>query len=94
MNRKAAISSFAVVVVALAGWMIIGGAADGDRDWPAYGGDKGGTKYSPLDQINRNTIKNLQIAWRRSAVPEELRASFPDAQGPPTTSTRRSSSAV
>jgi quinoprotein glucose dehydrogenase len=78
---KAAISSFAVVVVALAGWIVIGGAADSDRDWPAYGRDKAGTKYSPLDQINGNTIKNLQIAWRRSAVPEELRVSFPDAQG-------------
>ena len=52
MNRKAAISSFAVVVVALAGWIVIGGAADGDRDWPAYAGDKASTKYSPLDQIN------------------------------------------
>ncbi len=69
------------MVVALAGWIVIGGAADSDRDWPAYGRDKAGTRYSPLDQINRNTIKNLQIAWRRSAVPEELRVTFPDAQG-------------
>ena len=45
-------------------------------------GDKGGTKYSPLDQINKDTIKNLKIAWRRSGVPEELKASFPDANAP------------
>ena len=69
------------MVLALAGWIIIGGAADGEHDWPAYGRDKAGTNYSPLDQINRNTIKNLQIAWRRSALPEELRVTFPDAQG-------------
>ena len=36
-------------------------------------GDKGSTKYSPLDQINKDTIKNLKIAWRRSGMPEELR---------------------
>ena len=41
---------------------MVGGAADKSRDWPAYGGDKGSTKYSPLDQINKDTIKNLRIA--------------------------------
>jgi len=47
-------------------------------EWPAYGGDKGFTKYSPLDQINRNSVGNLAIAWRRSAVADEVRARFPD----------------
>ena len=78
--RKAALSSLSILIVLLAAWTVVGGAADGDRDWPAYGGDKGGTKYSPLDQINKDTVKNLQIAWRRSGLPEELRATFPDAQ--------------
>ena len=78
--RKAALSSLSILIVLLAAWTVVGGAADGDRDWPAYGGDKGGTKYSPLDQINKDTVKNLQIAWRRSGLPEELRPTFPDAQ--------------
>ena len=64
------------------GWPLIGGAADADRDWPAYAGDKGSTKYSPLDQINKDTVKSLRIAWTRSGLPEELRPSFPDAQAP------------
>lgn len=38
------------------------GAAAGQ--WRAYGGDSGNTKYSPLDQINRDNVKNLKIAWR------------------------------
>ena len=38
------------------------GAAN--REWRHYGGDAGGTKYSPLDQINASNVKNLQIAWR------------------------------
>jgi quinoprotein glucose dehydrogenase len=38
------------------------GAAN--REWRHYGGDAGGTKYSPLDQINASNVKNLQIVWR------------------------------
>ena len=33
-------------------------------EWPTYGGDLGGTKYSPLSQIDRNNFENLEIAWR------------------------------
>ena len=33
-------------------------------EWPTYGGDLGNTKYSPLDQINKNNFEELQIAWR------------------------------
>ena len=32
-------------------------------DWPVYGGDSAGTKYSTLDQINRATVKQLKPAW-------------------------------
>ncbi len=32
-------------------------------DWPAYGGDSGGSRYSPLDQISRNNVKELKVAW-------------------------------
>lgn len=38
------------------------GAAN--REWRHYGGDAGGTKYSPLDQINASNVKDLQIVWR------------------------------
>jgi quinoprotein glucose dehydrogenase len=50
-------------------------------EWPAYGADKAGTKYSALDQINRDTIANLRIAWRRSSMPEELAPDFPNTAG-------------
>ncbi|MCH8819955.1 MAG: hypothetical protein IIB03_06505 [Acidobacteria bacterium] len=36
----------------------------GDGEWPDYARDKAGTKYSPLDQINRDNVRSLQIAWR------------------------------
>jgi len=50
-------------------------------EWRAYGADKAGTKYSPLDEINRQTIGNLRIAWQRSSMPEELLADFPNTAG-------------
>jgi quinoprotein glucose dehydrogenase len=34
-----------------------------DDDWPNYGRDQGGTRYSPLDAINRSNVKNLKLAW-------------------------------
>jgi quinoprotein glucose dehydrogenase len=36
------------------------GSADG---WAAYGHDAGGTRYSPLTQINRDNVAKLQLAW-------------------------------
>lgn len=33
------------------------------QQWPYYGGDAGGMKYSPLKQINRKNVRNLKPAW-------------------------------
>jgi quinoprotein glucose dehydrogenase len=32
-------------------------------DWPFYGHDAGGMRYSPLAQINRGNVANLKVAW-------------------------------
>jgi quinoprotein glucose dehydrogenase len=32
-------------------------------DWPNPGYDKAGTRYSPLDQINRENVAKLAVAW-------------------------------
>jgi len=61
---------------------LAGRASGANSNWAAYAGDKASTKYSPLDQINRGNLKGLSIAWRRSALPEELRTAYPDAQAP------------
>ena len=37
------------------------GAKSGE--WRVYGGENGSTHYSSLDQINRDNIKDLKIAW-------------------------------
>jgi len=32
-------------------------------EWPAYGGGPEQIRYSPLDQINRNNVARLAVAW-------------------------------
>ena len=32
-------------------------------DWPVYGRDPGGARFSPLTQINRTNVSQLQVAW-------------------------------
>lgn len=32
-------------------------------EWPNYGNDPGGMRYSPLDQINRGNVDKLKVAW-------------------------------
>jgi quinoprotein glucose dehydrogenase len=32
-------------------------------DWPYYGHDPGGMRYSPLTQINRENVATLKVAW-------------------------------
>jgi quinoprotein glucose dehydrogenase len=33
------------------------------QDWRHYGGDAGGSRYSPLNQITRKNVKQLKTAW-------------------------------
>jgi glucose dehydrogenase len=70
-----------IVVVALVLAVGLGaraqqGAKNGE--WPNHSGDKGSTKYSPLDQINKNNVRNLRIVWRRPAAADEFRKRRPD----------------
>jgi len=65
----------AVVFVLVAGAALSGTqnveqrtANDGGRvrpnvDWPVYGGDQAGTKFSPLADINATNVSRLAVAW-------------------------------
>src|SRR5882757_8097203 len=33
------------------------------QEWPWYGGDAGGNRYSELTDINRANVKDLKLAW-------------------------------
>ena len=52
------------LVLLLSGW----GRA---QDWPAYGGDDGGTRFSQLSQISAANVAQLRLAW--SVPTEELK---------------------
>ncbi|HEV3025246.1 MAG TPA: PQQ-binding-like beta-propeller repeat protein, partial [Pirellulales bacterium] len=38
-------------------------AQDRPGEWPCYGRDAGGTRYSPLAQIDRTNVQRLKVAW-------------------------------
>lgn len=47
-------------------------------DWSTYGGDKAWDRYSPLDQINQDNVKDLSVVWNRGAVDPAIKNKFPD----------------
>jgi len=49
-------------------------------EWHVHGGDAGYTRYSSLDQINSDTVDDLDIVWRRSSVDASLIQQWPDLQ--------------
>jgi quinoprotein glucose dehydrogenase len=46
--------------------LLLSGTLGAQIDWPVYGADSGGSKYSGLKQINRENVSRLQVAWRLS----------------------------
>ena len=52
--------------------------APSNGEWPTYSGDLGGTKYSPLDQINAQNFNDLEIEWRWQSTDAILSLKMPD----------------
>jgi quinoprotein glucose dehydrogenase len=64
------LAAFALVALLLAGCMpgpqrdlVAGGEAGSRGEWPHYGNDAGGSRYSPLTEIDRENVSRLRIAW-------------------------------
>jgi glucose dehydrogenase len=51
-------------------------------EWHSYAGDPASRKYAPLDQINKDNVRTLKIAWRRPAVDPQLAALDPQLRVP------------
>lgn len=47
-----------------------GGGEPAPEDWPRYARDLGGTRFSPLDQINASNVEQLDEAWSFRMRPE------------------------
>jgi quinoprotein glucose dehydrogenase len=72
---KTAVRLAAIVALCVACLFVIraastprGGQKDDQKDaqkgdWPVYGHDPGGTRYSPLTQITRENVAQLKVAW-------------------------------
>jgi quinoprotein glucose dehydrogenase len=52
---------FGLLVWALAS--IAQAQSTADSGWPNFGNDAGGSRYSPLTQINRDSVAQLKVAW-------------------------------
>ena len=53
-------------------------AALGRGEWPTYAGTYASARYSPLDQINRQNVGTLRIAWRWTSPDRALRDATPN----------------
>jgi quinoprotein glucose dehydrogenase len=49
-------------------------AVQGENEWPAYGRDAGGARYSSIAQVNRGNVGQLKIAWTYRTGAEEVKA--------------------
>jgi len=65
MKRKTVFILLGMITV-IAPWLYISsGQKDADpyENWPTYGGNKEGSRYSHLDQINLDNVNQLKVAW-------------------------------
>jgi quinoprotein glucose dehydrogenase len=53
-----------------------------EAGWAAYGGDAGGSRYSPLDQINRENVQELEVAWTARTGDWSHMEGGPEVTGP------------
>ena len=81
--RRTLIPVSLAAVIALAAWTMAARAADKNRDWPAYGGDKAQHEVLAArpDQQGHDQEPEDRVAPVR-ACPRSCEASFPDAQAP------------
>jgi quinoprotein glucose dehydrogenase len=52
-------------------------------DWPVYGHDPGGMRYSPLKQIDTKNAAKLQLVWKYDTNVDAAPADPPAGQGAP-----------
>jgi PQQ-dependent dehydrogenase (methanol/ethanol family) len=53
----------------IAGILLLAGALSAQTDWPFYGHDAAGQRYSTLAKINTKNVANLRLAWQYGIDP-------------------------
>ncbi len=70
-RRRRALVGVATLIALLATTFVVAQSTDeltnpAPGDWPTYGRNLQMWRYSPLDQINRDNVGDLRLAWSRS----------------------------
>jgi len=63
--------AFAALLVAVAA--VVVAPAPPEQDWPFYGGDPGGSRYSSALQITRENVAQLKVAWTLNRISKNMR---------------------
>ena len=68
------------MAIAVLGLLMSAAAASAapDTGWRYFGGDRKFQRYSPLSQINAQTVDKVTTLWVRPSVDKSLRDQFPD----------------
>jgi quinoprotein glucose dehydrogenase len=61
--NRARLSGAAVVFAASLATRTLAAQQAAAGEWPAYGGDPGGQRYSPLAQVTRQNVGSLKLVW-------------------------------
>jgi quinoprotein glucose dehydrogenase len=64
MKRTFALFASITIIAAAAGVGVRAQNGAKPGEWPTYGGNLANTRYSPLDQINKENFNKLEVAWR------------------------------
>ncbi len=69
---------FLAVLIANASLAAFAQSGSGGDEWRYIGGDMGHSKYSPLDQITKENVSRLEVAWTWESVDGAIQAAHPD----------------
>ncbi|HEY7474043.1 MAG TPA: pyrroloquinoline quinone-dependent dehydrogenase [Vicinamibacterales bacterium] len=69
-NSIALLAAMSVLALASAGAQ----KPPAPQEWPVYAGDPGAAHYSPLSDVNRDTVARLQIAWEWKPAEDAMQA--------------------
>mgnify|MGYP001422089015 CR=1 FL=1 len=76
-GRAAALTCAAAVLLVSGQWLVAQRSQAPSGSWQTWGGDSTFTRYSPHDQINKDTVADLRVAWRWRSADRDLQASNP-----------------
>ena len=72
VTTRQAIRFVAIILVSSAGAAVLAQQGAPNGEWPSFGGDRGNTKHSPLDQIDRHNFTDLEVAWSWETISEPI----------------------